>query len=386
MEESDPRSVKKTKTNSLAKANTTTKSGQISHDKKNKRAITNKANKTKKQTESQKANNVAIENHMALRKRIRKKLSEVLQVGTKEAKARSLALSIEFELGKAYKIASSEYRDKYRLLKTSLAELDKLRATVMNGDIAISRLVLMDAIQLRNETGERNNINSRTDVLLEPNSKTIESLTSTSDADNPNIVLPTINASDVPSAEEASQISKSTDVHVSNRNNNDPRVSKAIAADFMDISDDEGDDSLPKKISLTQTTGLKPVSIKISKEEEVWNGKVQKMSKHGQIKNTFNNITFFQKNSALAGTDVRHFDLPNSLVMKGRCEMREVYSHIKKYSKKNISVIYAKTLSDETRMDLKNELTFQKPAAYISVNGNHLFIVLVELLKGLNWI
>ena len=59
---------------------------------------------------------------------------------------------------------------------------------------------------------ERNNINSRTDVLLEPNSKTIESLTSTSDVDNPNIVLPTINASDVPSAEEASQISKSIDV------------------------------------------------------------------------------------------------------------------------------------------------------------------------------
>ena len=63
----------------------------------------------------------------------------------------------------------------------------------------------------------------------------------------------------------------------------------------MDIGDDEGDDSLPKKISLTQTTGLKPVSIKISKEEEVWNGKVQKMSKHGQIKNTFNNITFFKE-------------------------------------------------------------------------------------------
>ena len=63
------------------------------------------------------------------------------------------------------------------------------------------------------------------------------------------------------------------------------------------------------------------------------------MSKHGQIKNTFNNITFFQKNSALAGADVRNFDLPNSLLMKGRCEMREVYSQIKKYAKKSISVI-----------------------------------------------
>ena len=93
------------------------------------------------------------EDHMALRKRIRKKsFRQYCKLGPRK-KARSLALSIEFELGKAYKIASSEYRDKYRLLKTSLAELDKLRATVMNGDIAISRLVLMDAIQLRNETG-----------------------------------------------------------------------------------------------------------------------------------------------------------------------------------------------------------------------------------------
>ena len=159
-------------------------------------------------------------------------------------------------------------------------------------------------------------------------------------------------------------------------------MSRATAADFMDISDDEGDGSVAKKLTLTQKTNPKPVSIKIRKEEEVWSGKVHKMSKHGQIKNTFNNITFFQKNSALAGADVRNFDLPNSLLMKGRCEMREVYSQIKKYAKKSISVIYAKTLSNETRMGLKNELTFQKPAAYISVNGNQFFIVLVELLKG----
>ena len=143
-----PEALKRQKAKSLAKASTTSKGGQISHGKKNKRAITNKS---KQQIESQKANNVASEDHMALRKRIRDKLSAVLQVGTQKAKARSIALSIEFELGKAYKIASGEYRDKYRLLKTSLAELDKLRATVINGDIAINRLVLMDAIQLSNE-------------------------------------------------------------------------------------------------------------------------------------------------------------------------------------------------------------------------------------------
>ena len=48
---------------------------------------------------------------------------------------------------------------------------------------------------------------------------TAESLTSSSDCkdvDNPNIVLPTINASAVPSVEEASQISESIDVTVSN--------------------------------------------------------------------------------------------------------------------------------------------------------------------------
>ena len=166
------------------------------------------------------------------------------------------------------------------------------------------------------------------------------------DVDNPNIVLPTINASAVPSVEEASQISESIDVTVSNRNSNDTHVSRATAADFMDISDDEGDGSVAKKLTLTQKTNPKPVSIKIRKEEEVWSGKVHKMSKHGQIKNTFNNITFFQKNSALAGADVRNFDLPNYLLMKGRCEMREVYSRIKKYAKKSISVIYAKTLSN----------------------------------------
>ena len=207
-----------------------------------KRAITNKS---KQQIESQKPIMWQVRIIWPCEKRIRDKFSAVLQdglVGIQEAKARSLALSIEFELGKAYKIASGEYRDKYRLPKTSLAELDKLRATVINGDIAINRLVLMDAIQLSNETAERNKINLRTGCITEPNSNTAESLASSSDCkdvDNPNIVLPTINASAVPSVEEASQISESIDVTVSNRNSNDTHVSRATAADFMDISDDE---------------------------------------------------------------------------------------------------------------------------------------------------
>ena len=95
------------------------------------------------------------------------------------------------------------------------------------------------------------------------------------------------------------------------------------------------------------------------------------------------NIKFHQRSSESTGPNISTYKFPSTIEIKGRIGLDQVNAQIgkSKKSRNAISTFFVKKINDDNALDeIKAVLKKDKPAAYIKVKNQILFLILTEFL------